>query len=128
MIGITMSEEGFDTSLIHEVEEDDILINTFKTVAVSIVFYDDTVCSQGSGPHWIGELNLNAFVENLPKLEKEYPHMYKYLMQNYKEIVDKAEQLIARLKLQDLPLPSVEVEHNNSLYCHEKTIVHSVYI
>ena len=54
--------------------------------------------------------------------------MYKHLMQSYKEIIDKAEQLIARLKLEDLPLPSVKVEHNNSVYCHEKTIVHSVYI
>lgn len=124
-----MSDESFNTTLGYTVEEEaDIIVDAFKMVATSVSLYYDISCSQGSGACWTGEFDLEVFVENLPKLKEEYSYLYNYFIGDYEEVINEAKRLIAKLKLRSLPLPWVQVEHDNAHYYHEKTMVYSIYV
>lgn len=124
-----MSNESFNGILGYTVEEEaDILVDAFKTVATSVCLYYDISYSQGSGACWTGELDLETFVENLPKLKEKYSYLYNYFIEDYEGVIDEAKRLIAKLKLRSLPFPWITVEHNNSQYYHEKTMEYSIYV
>lgn len=124
------SDDIFYSSYMYDIKEYvDILVKAFGTVITLTDLYYDISYSQGSGACWTGKLDLKTFITNLPKLKKEYPYIYDYFTKDYKKTVNKAKYLIAKLKLQNLPLPWVEVDHNGSTHhYHEKTMNYFIYI
>ena len=128
-IGTLISEECFYDLLENEISyEADNLIDAFKSVINLTDLYYDISCSQDSGAYWTGGLDLETFIKNLPKLKDEYPNIYRKLIEDYEGLINEAKRLIVKLKLQELPLPWVKVEHNNSNYYHEKTMKYSIYV
>ena len=109
-----------------EVESEDIE-QAFQTIIDSARIYGDSSCFQGLGACWTGELYLDTFIENLPKLKTEAPYLYNYLEDDYKCVIDDAKKLVAKLSLQDLPIPWIKVEHDNSSYYRKKTMRYSIY-
>lgn len=61
---------------------------------------------------WVGDLHLNTFIDNLSKLENANLCTYTFLKSNYKEVIDEVKNLIAKLRLQGLPLPSVHISYS----------------
>ena len=108
-----------------EVESEDIR-QAFQTIVPSACIYNNISGSKGVGACWTGELYLDIFIENLPKLKVEAPYLYNYLVGDYKCVINDSKKLIAKLKLQDLPIPWVEVKHNNSSYYHKKTTKYNI--
>ena len=82
---------------------------------------------------WVGYLDLKEFVEQLSDLEfltVIFPdsQLYTELVNNHKEAINKAKNLIAELELQGLPAPFAAV-HHNSLECYSiKTMKYSASI
>ena len=67
--------------------------------------------------HWVGQLHLGTLTENLLKLKSEDLHVYTYLMSNHKDTIYKAKKLLGKLKSQNLPAPSVYIDHT---YYHKQ--------
>ena len=76
--------------------------------------------------HWIGSFNTVEFIENLPKLKNKAPQVYTFMFNAYGDIVNKGKRLIAKLKLQDLPIPNVQVIYNNSVPHYESVLQYSI--
>ena len=66
---------------------------------------------------WTDSFALNNLIRSLSELEKTYPYTYKRFTKVHKETISKSKTLIAKLKLQNLPLPWIEVTYSNSLFC-----------
>ena len=77
--------------------------------------------------YWAGSFNLMEFIENLPKLKNRVPQVYTFMLDEYGDIINKGKRLIAELKLQELPIPNVQVIYNNSVPHYKAEMKYSVY-
>ena len=79
--------------------------------------------------YWAGSLHLEDFIENLSSLKDENLHTYLFLTGEYKNVINEAKKLIARLKLQGLPIPSTSLDHNGYFSSPEKnTTSHTIIV
>ena len=76
--------------------------------------------------HWIGSFNTVEFIENLPKLKNKAPQVYAFMFDGYGDIINKSKRLIAKLKLQDLPIPNIQVIYNNSVPHYESVLQYGI--
>ena len=77
--------------------------------------------------YWAGSLHLEDFIENLSSLKDENLHTYLFLTGEYKNVINEAKRLIAKLKLQELPIPNVQVIYNNSVPHYKAEMKYCVY-
>ena len=76
---------------------------------------------------WTASFNIVEFIENLPKLKNKAPQVYAFIFDGYGDIINKSKRLIAKLKLQDLPIPNIQVIYNNSVPHYESEMKYSIY-
>ena len=70
--------------------------------------------SQEVKSRWVGYLDLSKFIDHLFILEHEDLKVYTELTNNHKKVIDKAKNLVIELRLQNLPIPFIEIYHNSS--------------
>ena len=68
---------------------------------------------QDTQAYWTGNFYLESFIQNLDKLRVKNLNAYTFLINNYKEDITESKKLTAKLKLQELPIPSIFLYHNS---------------
>ena len=108
------TEEDFHKVLTHVLQERaKELERVFSEVTLSVDISSSSGSSLDAKFRWAGNFDLIDFVENLPKLKSKAPQVYAFMFDGYGDIIDKGKRLIAKLKLQELPIPNVQVVYHN---------------
>ena len=91
------------------------LRQTFSHTLSNFYIYYNTSYLQSTKIHWTGNIHLGVFVQNLPTIKNENLQVYKFLVDNHKEVIKEIKELLVKLKLQGLPTPYISIRHSN--YC-----------
>lgn len=89
------------------------LEQTFNAVDTSFSIDYDITSSLDIKVGWFSCFHLGTFIEALPKSEDENLYVYTFLVSNHTKAINEVRGLIAKLKLRNLPIPSISVLHNN---------------
>ena len=93
-VGGTLQEKAEELTRVFRILIPDLRIDYVKSTLVT----------------WVGNFHLEDFTENLLKLKNEDLQVYAYLRENHKEELEEASKLLARLRLQGLPIPSLYID------------------